>query len=201
MNRDNVLFVILGVLVGFIAGYLLHEVVAARQPQRLIHGGAAAMAPPVAPADAPDEVQARAHAQLEEMRSLETYLATTPNDVRAVLRLANLSFSVGAWNRCTEMYGRYLELADETPDALSDLGVCYRELGEQERALELFDRAQTLDPGHWQSRFNEVVVLAFDLRDFARAERVLDELRGLQPGNRDVEALAAEVARRRDAAT
>ncbi len=206
MTRDNALFILLGILVGFIAGYLMHEVMAARQPPRLVHGEAGPVAPgapagqPGAPAPPQGTDPPRVQQTQQEMRGLEQYLAANPEDAEAALRLANLSFDVRNWARCAEMYRRYLELRPGDPDVLSDLGVCYREMGEAERALEVFDRAQEIEPDHWQSRFNQVVVLAFDRRDFDAAERVLDELRALQPGNPDVEALAEEVARRRGAA-
>lgn len=197
MNRDNALFIVIGILIGFISGYLLHEVMASRQPPRLVHGeaGEAAAPAPGPRAQGPDPA-----ALAQEIRALEQRVAADPQDAAAVLRLAGLSFEVGAWSRCAEMYERHVELRPGDPDVLSDLGLCYREMGQVEKALEAFDRAQEIDPEHWQSRFNEVVVLAIDQRDFDAAERVLDELRTLQPGNPDIDALAAEVARRRGTA-
>lgn len=199
MNRSDALFLVIGLLVGFIGGYLMQEVMAERQPPRLVHGegGEAPGAP--TPSPGPGPAAARQGA-IEEIRSLEAYLQTSPSDADAVLRLANLSFDVEDWARCVEMYERYRELRSETPDLLSDLGVCYRGLGRLDHAVELFDRAQELDPAHWQSRFNEAVVLGLDLRDFEAAERVLEELRALQPGNPQVERLAEEISRRRDGA-
>ena len=123
-----------------------------------------------------------------------------PNDAEAVLLLANLNFDIRNWDRARELYQRHLTLQPGNPDVVTDLGVCYRELGDFKKALELFEQAQTLAPDHWQSRYNKVVVLAFDLKDYAAAERVLDELRRLQPQNPSIAELAAEVARRRGAA-
>jgi len=196
VSRDNVLFIVIGILIGFISGYLMHEVMASRQPARLVHGdtGGAAAAPGPQP-QGPD-----AAALAQEMRALEQLVAESPEDADAVLRLAGLSFEMGAWNRCAEMYERHAELRPGDPDVLSDLALCYREMGQTDRALGALDRAQEIDPGHWRSRFNEVVILAIDRRDFDAAERVLDELRTLQPNNPDVDALAAEVARRRGTA-
>lgn len=201
MSRDNLLSIVIGVLVGFIAGYLLHEVMAARQPPRLVHGDAAAVpaapgAPPTGAGGALSESQAR----MEEIRSLEAYLAENPADADAVLRLANLSWSVESWGRCVELFERYLELRPESPGVLSDMGICYRSLGRLDRALELFDRAQSLDPAHYESRFNEAVVLGLDQREFEAAERVIEELRALRPDDSQVDALAEEIARRRSAA-
>jgi tetratricopeptide (TPR) repeat protein len=202
LSRDNVLFVLIGVLVGFIAGYLLHEVMAARQPPRLIHGEAGPAAPGAAggPGAAADPAQGQAAALLQEARSLEGYLASNPDDAEAVMRLASLSSAIESWDRCVEMYERYLEMRPESAGVLSDLGICYRSLGRFDRALELFDRAQELEPGHFESRFNEAVVLGLDQREFEAAERLLEELRGLRPNDPNVEILAEAIARLRRAA-
>lgn len=208
MTRDNVLFILIGILVGFIAGYLMREVMASRQPARLMHGAAGVAAPARpgggggAPAPEQSPGQARsgpgdAQAVAEEMRQLENHLESNPDDAQAALRLANLAYDSEAWQVCVASYERYLTLVGADPDVLSDLGVCYRETGRPDEALGAFERAQKVAPDHWQSRYNEVVILAFDLEEFERAERVLDELRALQPNNPDIESLAAEVERRR----
>ena len=129
MSRDNVLFIVIGILIGFIAGYLLQEVMAERQPPRLVHGqdgaeGQGGGAP--APGGASGQQQQAMEARLEEIRSLESYLASNPEDADAILRLANLSFDVESWSRCVESFEKYLELQPATPDILSDMGVCYR---------------------------------------------------------------------------
>ena len=203
MNRDNVLFLIMGLLVGFIAGYLLHEVMASRQPPRLVsqaQPAAQTAAAPQAPTPASGPAAGGLDAKTAQIREIETHLASHPDDAQALLSLANLSYDVQDWHKCVDAYDRYLKLRPEDPDTLTDQGTCYRGVGEPHKALDLFRRAEALDPNHWQSRFNEVVVLAFDLKDFAGAERVLGKLRALQPNNPDVQHLADEVARRRGAA-
>ena len=72
--------------------------------------------------------------------------------------------------------------------------------GKYEEALEQFNKAVKLDPDHWQSRYNQAVVLGIDLKRYDDASRILAELAKLQPGNPDVARLAAEVDRRRKAA-
>ena len=94
------------------------------------------------------------------------------------------------------LYERYLKLRPAHPDVLTDLGVALRGLQKFPEALATFEKAQTADDGHWQSLYNEVVVLAFDLKDMAKAQQVLGRLRQLQPDNPEVARLAEEVARR-----
>lgn len=202
MTRDNWLFVVIGILVGFVAGYLMQEVMGERQPQRLVHGddGSAVAAPDGAPvAEGRVPAEARAQGLLQEMQSLESYVAQNPDDADALLRLASLRIETGSWAGCVESFERLLELRSPTPDLLSDMGICYRGVGRVDRALELFDRAQEIEPRHWQSRFYEAMVLGLDQRDFEAADRVLDELRALRPGDPQVERLAQEIERQRSA--
>lgn len=200
MNRNDALFLVIGLLVGFIGGYLMQDVMADRQPQRLVHGEAGVTAsgapmPTGGPAGA--AADPRLQQRMQEIQSLEARVRTDPKDSDALLRLANLSFDVENWSLCVDMYERYLELQPASPDLLSDMGVCYRGIGQLDKAIELFRRAQQMDPSHWPSRFNEAVVLGIDRRDFDAADSVIEDLRALQPDNPQVERLAEEIARQR----
>jgi hypothetical protein len=209
LSKDNVLFAVIGILVGFIAGYLLHELMAVRQPPRRIAGmeataPAAEMATPGgeqapgAPGGAPPE---GGTAPMQEIQKLRAYVESHPNDTEALLKLANLNFDIRNWRRSLELYNRYLKLKPNDPDALSDVGFCYREMKQFDQALARFHQAQQADPKHWQSYFNEAVVLGIDLKEYTAAEKVLAKLRELQPGNADVSQLAAEIERRKSAPT
>jgi tetratricopeptide (TPR) repeat protein len=206
MNRDHVLYVTIGLLAGFIAGYVMRDVMAGRQPA--FQGGGApsagpapAMSAPEAPAAGPSGPgAAQGGPQMAEIQRLRDLVEKNPNDADAVLSLANLNFDIKNWARARELYERRLTLKPGDPDVMTDMGVCYRELGDFQQALGLFNQAQALAPDHWQSRYNKVVVLAFDLKDYDGAQKVLDELQRLQPGNPSIAELAAEVARRRSAA-
>lgn len=203
MQRDHLLFLVIGVLAGFLAGYALQEVMAARQPPRLLPGQTQAQAgmagAPAAGAGAGAPGGGAITSQ-QQVQQLAAYVAQNPDDANAVLQLANLNYDIENWSRAAELYDQFLGLRPNSPDVLSDLGICYRGMGRFEEALEIFERAQQLEPGHWQSLFNEVVVQAFDLKDFAAAEKGLDQLRALQPDNPNVERLVQEVERQRNAA-
>lgn len=198
MNRDHALFLLVGLLGGFIAGYLAHEAVVGVQPARLAPGGgvavgdtdaaAAAPAPPTAAPGGGAPVMA-------EVQELEARIQKDPSDAEALLRLANLNFDIQRWPRATELYQRVLALRPGDPDVLTDLGITERAQGQFDRALESFRAAQRKAPDHWQARFNEVVVLGFDQRDLPAAERALAELEKRSPGNADVARLAGELKR------
>lgn len=203
---------LMGVLLGFILAYLGFEAMSARQPARFVPGSTApgvtadpnvagSQAAPAPGAQNPGAAPgAGAGPAMAEVQEMQNRIDRDPNDADAVLALANMSFDIQNWPKARDLYARYLELRPGNPDILSDLGVTYRELKDYDKALELFEQAQTVAPDHWQSRFNEVIVLAFDLKKFDEADKVLEELRRMQPGNADVERLASEVNRQRGAA-
>ncbi|HEV7503368.1 MAG TPA: hypothetical protein VGS07_00480 [Thermoanaerobaculia bacterium] len=220
MNRDNLLFATIGILVGFITGYLVHEVMATRQPPRLTPemraqivipggeqgGGAAAAAPegdagaaPAANGGGAGPAGGGAPA-MQAIQELRAFVEKNPNDANAVRRLADLNFEIRNWKRAQELYGHYLELKPGDPDVMTDLGISYRETAEFDKSLQLFQAVHKAAPDHWKSYFNEVVVLAFDLKKPAEAKAPLEKLQQMQPGNPDVVRLADAVAKQRSAA-
>lgn len=209
MTRDNLLFATIGVLAGFISGYFVHEVMALRQPPPLAvlqaaqaaaaggspHalGGAVPLPDGAAAPGAGGEPAAAEGAAMADINRLKAQLEQNPDDAEATLQLANLNYDIRNWQRARELYVRYLELKPPHPDVLTDLGVACRGLGQFQEALGYFEQAQQVQAGHWQSLFNQVVVLAFDLREQGRAQEVLQRLRTLQPDNPEVARLAQEV--------
>jgi tetratricopeptide (TPR) repeat protein len=209
MTRDNLLFATIGVLAGFISGYFVHEVMALRQPPPLAvlqaaqaaaaggsphgPGGAVPLPDGAAAPGAGGEPAAAEGAAMADINRLKAQLEQNPDDAEATLQLANLNYDIRNWQRARELYVRYLELKPPHPDVLTDLGVACRGLGQFQEALGYFEQAQQLQSGHWQSLFNQVVVLAFDLREQGRAQEVLQRLRALQPDNPEVARLAQEV--------
>ncbi len=133
---------------------------------------------------------------MEEINALKTRVEQNPEDAEAVLRLANLNFDINRWDRARSLYEQYLRLNPDNPDVITDLGVCYRQMGEGNQALELFRKAQRIDADHLQSRYNEVIVHGIDRKNYAEATRVLEGLERIDPGNSDVARLRAEIERR-----
>jgi tetratricopeptide (TPR) repeat protein len=197
VNRDNVLFAMAGLVVGFIAAYFVFEVVAQRQPARLTAGAAVATEPDPA-ASAPGG-GARAPF-LEQMAELERFVEAHPDDADAARQLGNAYFDAENWKGAADAYQHYLTLRDPDPDLLTDLGVSLLRQGGAQEALGRFREAEKLDANHWQSRYNEVVVLTFELKRYDEAAKALEVLRKLQPTNPDVDRLAAAVAEHKKAA-
>jgi len=211
VNRDHGLFLVVGLMMGFILGYVAFEAMATRQPERRPaneqamtsdgtaaagvsrtggggRGGANGGAPALA-------TGGPAMGGMEQVQRLRRYVEENPEDSSALRLLANMNYDIQNWSRAAELYERLLQLEPGDHDVMTDLGITYRNLVRPAEALEQFRQVHAEDPNNWHSRYNELLVLAFDLKDFAAAMVVLEELEALQPDNPEVEKLVAEVRR------
>lgn len=206
MWKNPFVTLIVGALFGFFGGYLAGQ----RQPRPAParpsvpatadpHAGVPG-APPLGAGSAPAAVDERLAARL---RDLETKLARGPEDYETLVEVGNVLYDMGRFKSANDYYERARRLRDDSPDVLTDSCVAYRETGNPRKAAELFERAASLAPAHWQSRFNLLIVKLFDLDDPAGAERVLAELKALpvKPANfPDLAPLEKEIAARKAAA-
>lgn len=223
MTKDNLIFAAFGLMLGFVTAWLMFEKVTMRQPPRAVPGGQTTMgatASPGAPPStgAPGQGPASSGMPLQEdmsrVEQLQQQLQADPDNPDLILQLAHASYDLAqqvpnpagarpVWIQARDLYTRYVEMRPqdpELPNILSDLGVSYQELGEFDQALEIFRRVQGMAPDHWQSLYNQVVVLAFSKKEIDEAMKVLVELQRVQPNNPDVQRLAAAVEAQRNAA-
>jgi hypothetical protein len=189
--KNPIITAVAGVLLGFFVGWIVGQGQAVAPPAA--PSAAAAVedphagvpgAPPLAgqPQGQPEggRTGATGNPQLmEQARQLETLLAQDPNNYDTLVQMGNLHYDMGNFVRAREFYERARAIRDDSPDLLTDLGVCYRD-ADPRKALDMFSRAAALSPTHWQSRFNSMVVLFNDLKDAAGARRQLEELKRLQ---------------------
>ncbi len=207
MTRDKVLFIVIGFLAGFIGGYVAHEFMAARQPppgwSAALGGGSpagAATSGRRGPGASTAPGAGGGQPAMEQVQQLAAHVRDNPEDVSAIRQLADLNYEISNWQVAAELYGRYLELEAGDFDVMTDLGATYRYLGKPQEALEQFRNVRELAPDHWQSRYNEVLVLAFDLDDLPAANAALGELVSMQPENPEVARLATELKKRTEGA-
>lgn len=216
MTKDNLLFAVFGLVLGFVTAWFMYEKITARQPPRLVPG----QTPPAAANGAPAGTMpglggsSGVPLDLSKLEALQQQLDQNPDNPDVILALAHETYDIAQqvpnpagsrplWQQARDLYARYVELRPSDPNlpnVLSDLGVSYQELGQYDQALEIFRQVRGMAPDHWQSLFNQVVVLAFNKKDFDEAKKVLEVLKQEQPNNEDVKRLAAAVEEQSKAA-
>jgi cytochrome c-type biogenesis protein CcmH/NrfG len=212
MWKNPVVTAVLGALVGLIVGYFYGEkrpLVQAAPPAAEVssasnpHAGIPG-APPLSgqPAKPPEGGRTAATANprmLEQARELEGLIAKDPKNYDHLLQMGNTQYDLNDFVKASDYYERARAIKDDSADVMTDLGVCYKETGKPQKALELFERAAQLQPEHWQSRYNAAVVRLFDLNDPAGAKSDVEKLKTLQgkvANLPDLTGLEGEIARR-----
>jgi Flp pilus assembly protein TadD len=151
---------LVGTLIGFAAGYFA--------------GGGGR---PGAPAGA----RGSAAAGSGPLAEAEAALAKDPENPDLLKRVGNLHYDREEWDAAVAAYEKARRKAPKDADLLSDLGAACRNRGQLKLAVSYFRKAREMQPDHWQSLVNEVLVEAFDRKDAASAQKAFDELKRRHP--------------------
>jgi len=122
--------------------------------------------------------------------------AAEPPDVsqlapaEAARTLANWNYDRQNWTHAIEHYQTAIAQGADTPDVRTDLGNCFRFLGQPEKALEQYEIAQKQNPQHENSLFNQISLYGDLLHDRPRALAVGHEFLARFP--QSPQALAAK---------
>jgi cytochrome c-type biogenesis protein CcmH/NrfG len=174
MNR----YTILGLAVGFVLGVFIGYQAGSSHgagPSPVAMPGAPAM--PQMPPQAPG-----ADVDLQNRIAMnQSIVARDPKNAQAWVQLGNDFFDSRQPQKAVEAYGRALELRPNDPNVLTDQGVMYRALGQYDKAIANFEKANKADPKHVQSLFNLGVVYAHDLKDVKKATAAWNKVIQIAP--------------------
>lgn len=177
MTRDNVLFTVCGLLTGFIIGYFVAS--SSHPPLPALSATASSGSSVGATGDA---ALAPSAAELAaRVKEVQNAIQRAPENVDLQVQLANTYYDANDWKSAADAYEKTLPKKGSDPNLLTDLGSCYRNLGRFDKALEMYQRAQAVQPTHSQSLLNTVLVYTFDLKDAAKAQAAFDRLKKEHP--------------------
>jgi cytochrome c-type biogenesis protein CcmH/NrfG len=161
MNRYTIIGLAVGLVLGLFIGYQAGS----------SHGAAptAMMAPPSMPQQMPPQAPGPDVELQGRIAMNQSIVARDPRNVQAWIQLGNDFFDTHQAQKAIEAYGRALELRPDDPNVLTDQGVMYRTLGQFDKAIVNFQKANRADPKHVQSLYNMGVVYANDLKDPKKA--------------------------------
>jgi tetratricopeptide (TPR) repeat protein len=92
--------------------------------------------------------------------------------VEAARTLANWNYDRQNWTHAIEHYQAAIARGADNPDVRTDLGNCFRFLGQPQKALEQYQIAQKENPLHENSLFNQISLYADLLHNKERAQAV-----------------------------
>ena len=114
---------------------------------------------------------------------------------QAAVTLGNWNYDRKNWPHAIEHYEQAIALGADNADVRTDLGNCYRFLGQPQKALELYQAAQRQNPQHEHSLFNQAGLYAEVLNEPAKAVAVAQEFIRRFPQSSGAKAAQEMIAR------
>jgi len=126
---------------------------------------------------------------------------STLSPADAAKTLADWNYDRQNWPHAIEHYQEAIARGLDKPDVRTDLGNCFRFTGQPQKALEQYKIAQTQNPMHENSLFNQVGLFAEVLHDDEQALAVAREFLTRFPQSSRAESARQLIAQleRRDA--
>jgi tetratricopeptide (TPR) repeat protein len=122
----------------------------------------------------------------------------------AAVTLGNWHYDRQRWVQAIEQYQEALKLGKDNADVRTDMGNCYRFVGQPQKALEQYQISQRMNPQHENSLFNEAALYGQELNQIPRATERLNEYLRKFPNSHGVpraQQLLAELSAKEKANT
>lgn len=189
MKRDTIIFTTCGFLLGLTLGSL---VIGPKIAQSKL-AGATATQPATSEAPAAPSAAGNPMAVVtQQLAKLKEAIARDPNNVDALVQLGDMYMDAAKFPQAAGYLERALAVHDDA-NVRMDLGICYKQSAQPERALAEFRRAGKMAPDQWQPLFNEAIVL-IDLHRMDEARAIAAKLQKMRPEDPEVQKLVATVS-------
>ena len=192
MTRDNLLFAIIGVLFGFIVGFLFASTMNQRygpgaSPTALSSGQLPADHPPLgAGAPASGNMQAEVTAQIEAARN-------QPKNFDAQVKAAELFYKIGRYDPAIEFLLKANQLKPDDYSTLVALGLVNLDAGHYEVA-EKWYRAALMKKSDDQQTLAGLAAATLGKGDAKAAEQAIANLEKVDPTSEDLPQIKEKLA-------
>jgi tetratricopeptide (TPR) repeat protein len=195
MTRDNFLFVIIGLLLGFIIGFLFASNIKQREATSTAASRTQSL-PPDHPAigdtnpgsnpGTPGQMQADVQAALGQARE-------QPNNVEAQLKAAELYYQIGRYDQAIEYLLKANQLKPDSYEVIANLGMVNMDAGHLEAAERWYGAALAKKPDDTQvlDGLCNVLLAASKAKD---AEDTINRLAKADPSNQDLQQFRDRLA-------
>jgi len=202
MNKDQLQFLVSGILFGFLLGYVIayavHEPKVVQQAAPVPAAGNMGMGqsvPQPAGAEGGGAVGAGGGNEqmmatvFEEIKSLKAAIQKNPKDAASLIRLANMYHDARKFEEAVQYYKRGLEVTPKDVDARTDMGICLYEMGMADDAIAQFRTSLSYDSRHWQTWLNLGIVALSSKNDVKTATDAFAKVEEINPGFKDLPML------------
>jgi tetratricopeptide (TPR) repeat protein len=191
MNRENLLFAVIGILLGFIVGFMFASSMSQKAAQTQLAGASQNLPadhPPVGAQDAGDPAAQRQQvmAQIEKARN-------EPKNFEAQMAAAQLYYQIQRYDQSIEFLLKANQLNPSDFDAVAALGVVNLDAGHYDQAERWYRAALKMKPGD-ERALAGLAASTLEKGDAKAAETAVAELEKSGPSNQDLPGFKQKLA-------
>ncbi|HEY6045284.1 MAG TPA: tetratricopeptide repeat protein [Pyrinomonadaceae bacterium] len=188
MTRENFLFAIIGILLGFIVGFMLHGVMSQRDAERASATTQQRPLPPDHPPVGADAGNTGAGDQQQSMQEVQQTIQkarSNPKDFDAQIMAANLEYQIGQYDESIKFLLTANQIKPDHYGTIANLGMVNMDAGHLEAAEKWYRAALAKDPNDVQvlDGLSNVLLKAGKA---GPAEEMINRLAKADPTNEDV---------------
>ncbi|HJZ81186.1 MAG TPA: tetratricopeptide repeat protein [Pyrinomonadaceae bacterium] len=194
MTRDNLLFAIIGILLGFIVGFLLASNISQREAATRGSGSAAASQnlPPNHPPVAGDQTGEGGQQMLASVQAAMKQARENPGDFDAQVTAAKLQYQIQRYDQAIEYLLAANKVKPKDWDVLAMLGVANLDAGHFDAAEKWYQAALLQKPNDMPTADGLCATL-LSLGKVKEAEAAINKLAKLDPTNQDLPQFHAKL--------
>ena len=194
MSRDNLLFTIIGILLGFIVGFLLATNISQREAAvRATPTQASQNLPADHPPVAGDQTGEGGQQMLASVQTAMKRARENPNDFEAQVTAAKLQYQIGRFDQAIEYLLAANKAKPDDAETLAMLGVANLDAKHYDAAVKWYKAALLKKPDDLVSLDGYAYVL-LQTGDVKAAEAAINRLARVDPTNQDLPNFRTKLA-------
>jgi len=193
LTRENFLFAIIGVLLGFIVGFMLHGVMSQRDAERT---AASTQQRQQLPADHPPLDNAGSGDPQQTMQQVQQTIArarSDPKDFDAQIMAARLEYQIGQYDEAIKFLLTANQLRSDDTEVLLMLGAANAQAGHWDAAERWYKAALLKNPKD-VAVATSLAFISLQRGDVKTAERAIANLEKLAPDSSDLQNFKNKLA-------
>ena len=193
MNKDNLMFAIIGLLLGFIIGFMVHSVLSQRESAPRGPMQQTQSMPPNHPPVNGDQAGDTGQQMLASVQTAMKQARENPNDFEAQLTAAKLEYQIQRYDQAIEYLLAANKLKPTDFDTLGMLGVANMDAGHFD-AAEKWYRAALLKKPDDMPVLDGLCAVLLSKGDPKPAEEAINKLAKIDPANQDLPQFREKLA-------
>jgi tetratricopeptide (TPR) repeat protein len=193
LTRENFLFAIIGVLLGFILGFMIHGVMSQRDAER---AAASTQQRAEMPADHPPIDNAGSGDPQQTMQQVQQTIARArndPKDFEAQIMAARLQYQIGQFDEAIKFLLTANQIKPDDYEVLVTLGIVNANAGHWDAAEKWYKAAAAKNPKDVNVA-SSLADISLRKSDVAESEKAIKNLEKIDPSSSDLAGFRSRLA-------